>query len=158
MQQLWLIPVLPLAGFLINGIFGRRFSKTLVNAIAIGTVLLSFAWALKTVVALGDKPYSEHYFDWIVAGGLRLPGCGPFRFGFEIRPLPLATSNCLPSGVTRTDVGYQPTGINPSGRLFPEFETSKTARLLLQALAIKSSAPSGDKARLFGVEPGGDAG
>ena len=27
MQQLWLIPVLPLAGFLINGVFGRRLSK-----------------------------------------------------------------------------------------------------------------------------------
>ena len=28
-MQLWLIPILPLAGFLINGIFGRRFSKSL---------------------------------------------------------------------------------------------------------------------------------
>ena len=26
-MQLWLIPILPLAGFLINGILGRRFSK-----------------------------------------------------------------------------------------------------------------------------------
>jgi len=74
MQQLWLIPILPLAGFLINGISGRRFSKTLVNAIAIGTVVLSFTWALKTVLALGDERYSEHYFDWIVAGGFKV-GC-----------------------------------------------------------------------------------
>ena len=28
MHQLWLIPALPFAGFLINGIFGRRLSKT----------------------------------------------------------------------------------------------------------------------------------
>ena len=32
---LWVIPLFPLAGFLINGILGRRFSKTLVNAIAV---------------------------------------------------------------------------------------------------------------------------
>ena len=42
-MQLWLIPVFPLAGFLLNGIFGRRFSKAIVNTIAIGSVLLSFA-------------------------------------------------------------------------------------------------------------------
>ena len=74
MQQLWLIPALPFAGFLINGIFGRRFSKAVVNTIAIGSVLLSFVWALKAVLSLGDAPISEHYFDWIVAGGFRV-GC-----------------------------------------------------------------------------------
>jgi NADH-quinone oxidoreductase subunit L len=74
MQQLWLIPALPFAGFLINGILGRRFSKAAVNAIAIGSVLLSFVWALKAVLSLGDAPISEHYFDWIVAGGFRV-GC-----------------------------------------------------------------------------------
>jgi len=74
MQQLWLIPALPFAGFLINGIFGRRFSKAAVNAIAIGSVLLSFVWALEAVLSLGDAPIFEHYFDWIVAGGFRV-GC-----------------------------------------------------------------------------------
>ena len=74
MQQLWLIPAVPLAGFLINGIFGRRFPKAVINTIAIGSVVFSFAWALKTVLALGDAPLVEHYFDWIVAGGLQV-GC-----------------------------------------------------------------------------------
>jgi NADH-quinone oxidoreductase subunit L len=74
MQNLWLIPALPFVGFLVNGIFGRRFSKTVINAVAVGSVALSFAWALKVVLALGDTPFSEHYFDWIVAGGLRI-GC-----------------------------------------------------------------------------------
>jgi len=73
-MQLWLIPALPLAGFLINGIFGRRFSKAIINAVAIGSVLIAFAWALKTVLALGEAPTFEHYFDWIVAGGFRV-GC-----------------------------------------------------------------------------------
>ncbi len=51
-MQLWLIPIFPLAGFLVNGLFGRRFSKALVNTFAIGSVLLSFAWVLKTLVAV----------------------------------------------------------------------------------------------------------
>ena len=49
-MQLWLIPALPLAGFVINGAFGRRFSKAIINVVAIGSVLLAFAWALKTCV------------------------------------------------------------------------------------------------------------
>src|SRR5579863_3483112 len=74
MQNLWLIPALPLAGFLINGILGRRFAKSIINAVALGSVLLSFVWAIKVVAALGETQVSEHYFDWIVAGGLRV-GC-----------------------------------------------------------------------------------
>jgi NADH-quinone oxidoreductase subunit L len=69
-MQLWLIPLLPLAGFLINGIFGRRFSKSLVNLFAIGSVALAFAWVVKTLLGLGalDTPYTEHYFTWIQSG------------------------------------------------------------------------------------------
>jgi NADH-quinone oxidoreductase subunit L len=75
-MQLWLIPVLPLAGFLINGLLGRRFSKGTVNAVAIGSVALSFAWVLKTIFALGPlaSPYSEHYFTWIRSGIVNI-GC-----------------------------------------------------------------------------------
>src|ERR1700722_16205188 len=69
-MQLWLIPLLPLAGFLVNGIFGRRFSKGLVNVFAIGSVALAFAWVVKTLLGLGDlnTPYTEHYFTWIQSG------------------------------------------------------------------------------------------
>jgi NADH-quinone oxidoreductase subunit L len=75
-MQLWLIPILPLAGFLINGIFGRRFSKGLVSAVAIGSVVLAFAWALRVILALGDlnSPYTEHYFTWIQSGIVNI-GC-----------------------------------------------------------------------------------
>src|SRR3954464_11634057 len=73
-MQLWLIPILPLAGFLINGLFGRRFSKGIVNTVAIGSVVLSFAWVLKTLFGLGDlnTAYSEHYFTWIQSGALNI--------------------------------------------------------------------------------------
>ena len=75
-MQLWLIPVLPLAGFLLNGIFGRRFSKAVINAIAIGSVLLSFVWVLKTLAGLGDlnAAHTEQYFTWIQSGSLNI-GC-----------------------------------------------------------------------------------
>ncbi len=67
MHQLWLIPALPLAGFLINGILGRKLPKAAINVVAIGSVLLSFLWVLNTLNALGsmDKLYVEHYFTWI---------------------------------------------------------------------------------------------
>jgi len=75
-MQLWLIPILPLAGFAINGLFGRRFSKSLVNLFAIGSVLLSLAWVLKTLFGLGDlsAAHAEHYFTWIQSGALNI-GC-----------------------------------------------------------------------------------
>ena len=75
-MQLWLIPLLPLAGFAINGLFGRRFSKSLVNLVAIGSVLLSFAWVLNTLFGLGDlhTAHVEHYFTWIQSGALNI-GC-----------------------------------------------------------------------------------
>jgi NADH-quinone oxidoreductase subunit L len=73
-MQLWLIPVFPLAGFLLNGILGRRFSKATVNSIAIGSVLLSFAWVLKTLFGLGDlnAAHTEQYFTWIQSGSLNV--------------------------------------------------------------------------------------
>jgi NADH-quinone oxidoreductase subunit L len=75
-MQLWLIPILPFAGFTINGLFGRRFSKAMVNLVAIGSVVLSFAWALKTLLALGtlNTAYTEHYFTWIQSGTFTV-GC-----------------------------------------------------------------------------------
>jgi NADH-quinone oxidoreductase subunit L len=73
-MQLWLIPILPLAGFVINGLFGRRFSKATVNVVAIGSVVLAFAWVLKTLLGLGamESAYIEHGFTWIQSGGLTI--------------------------------------------------------------------------------------
>jgi NADH-quinone oxidoreductase subunit L len=80
-MQLWLIPILPLAGFLINGALGRRFSKSLVNTVAIGSVVLAFAWVLRVIAGMGDlnTPVIEHYFTWIQSGtvqsGILSIGC-----------------------------------------------------------------------------------
>ncbi len=72
MQNLWIIPALPFIGFLINGIFGRKLPKSLINLIAVLSVVLSFAWVLKVYMTAGDlgvAPVNEHYFTWIKSGG-----------------------------------------------------------------------------------------
>ena len=73
-MYLCLIPIFPLLGFLINGLFGRRFSKSMVNLFAIGSVALSFLWAVKTLLGLGamETKYIEHYFTWIQSGSLQI--------------------------------------------------------------------------------------
>ena len=80
-MQLWLIPIFPLVGFALNGLFGRRISKPVTNAIAVGSVLLSFLWVLKTLSALGvfsggeealKEAYVEHYYTWIQSGAFNI--------------------------------------------------------------------------------------
>jgi NADH-quinone oxidoreductase subunit L len=78
MQQLWLIPLLPLLGFILNGLLGRRLSKPVVNIIACGSVLLSFLWVVKSLSGLGaftgglEEVHKEHYFTWIQSGALNI--------------------------------------------------------------------------------------
>jgi NADH-quinone oxidoreductase subunit L len=73
-MYLWLIPILPFLGFLINGLFGRRMPKSMINVFAIGSVTLSFLWAVKTLVGLSplETKYIEHYFTWIQSGTLNI--------------------------------------------------------------------------------------
>jgi NADH-quinone oxidoreductase subunit L len=70
MQHLWLIPALPLAGFLVNGLFGRRLPKSAVTLTAIGSVVLSLLWAVKVLLGLGtlEHAYVERYFTWMQSG------------------------------------------------------------------------------------------
>src|SRR5580765_3729938 len=74
MQHLWLIPTFPLLGFLINGVFGRKRSNVFVSAIAIGSVLLSFGWVVKTLMGLGsmEAAHIERYATWFQSGDLRV--------------------------------------------------------------------------------------
>src|SRR5215469_15219569 len=101
-------------------------------------------------------PFSSLAMYCVVGSSVFLtPGWGPSGLALGVIPFPLATNKCLPSGVTRTEVGYQPTGIKPRERLLPGVLTSNTATILLSAFAMKSVRSSGERARLLGVEPGG---
>src|SRR5258706_8858309 len=70
--NLWLIPLLPLAGALINGALGRRFSKRTVAAVALGFTAAAFAmalWVASQFSALKEIPYQEIHRPWIQITG-----------------------------------------------------------------------------------------
>jgi len=73
-MNLWLILLFPLLGFLINGLFGRRFARPLVNVIAVGSVAASFAYVLWVLSALYPMAavHTESYFSWIQSGNLHI--------------------------------------------------------------------------------------
>ena len=55
-DYLWLIPLLPFAGFLINGTIGRKLPRTLVTAIAlIATAIPAILVAILGAVVLARK-------------------------------------------------------------------------------------------------------
>jgi NADH-quinone oxidoreductase subunit L len=77
--HLWLIPLLPFAGFLLNGILGSRLPKWLVTTVALLAPLASFAVVLTSVSSLlGPKdrpsplPYVETFGQWISIGALHI--------------------------------------------------------------------------------------
>ena len=75
-MNLWLIPLFPLLGFLLNGLFGKRLSKPVISAIAVGSVAASFLFVLYTLSKLMpvSAPYTEHYYTWLQSGFLNV-GC-----------------------------------------------------------------------------------
>jgi NADH-quinone oxidoreductase subunit L len=73
--HLWLIPLLPFAGFVLNGILGRRLPKSLVTAIALLAPLGAFGVALNAAFASASGlslPHVETYGQWINAGLLHV--------------------------------------------------------------------------------------
>jgi NADH-quinone oxidoreductase subunit L len=68
--HLWLIPVLPLIGAAINGLLGKRFSRQVVSAIALGFSGLAFLYALwiATQFSSLNLPHIETLAQWIRAG------------------------------------------------------------------------------------------
>ncbi len=68
--NLWLIPVLPLAGAAINGFFGKKSSRTAVSIIGLFFPGAAFAWALSVALRFSsvDLPYQEYVAHWIRSG------------------------------------------------------------------------------------------
>ena len=50
--HLWVIPLLPLIGAAINGLFGRRFKNAMVSAVALLFTAASFGWAAWAVYSI----------------------------------------------------------------------------------------------------------
>ena len=78
LRLVWLVPVLPLLGFLLNFILGQKLklSERAVYTIGCGTVLLSliivigaFAeYAFSYAPDNGNAPFVTHYFTWLPGG------------------------------------------------------------------------------------------
>jgi NADH-quinone oxidoreductase subunit L len=104
LNLLWAIPLLPLAGFAVNGLLGRRYlSKGAVSAIACGTVLASFllsagaVWQLGHLEGVASGPglevdrearrVTQTAAEWLSGGSL--PGGETFSvpWGFTLDPL-----------------------------------------------------------------------
>ena len=88
--HLWLIPLLPLAGFLINGLLGKRLPKFLVTTVALLAPLAAFGVVLNAafltltpmelrswngpgpIPRLVSVPYLESFGTWINIGALHI--------------------------------------------------------------------------------------
>ena len=68
--NLWLIPILPLAGAAINGFFGKKSSRRAVTTIALVFSGAAFAMALWVAARFSSLslPYQEYLAHWIRAG------------------------------------------------------------------------------------------
>jgi NADH-quinone oxidoreductase subunit L len=80
----WLVPVLPLAGFLINGLFRNSLSKSLTGLIGCGVLLAAFILSLLIfgqVRQEGFEPVVVSLFDFISVGKLHIP------FAFQVDQL-----------------------------------------------------------------------
>jgi NADH-quinone oxidoreductase subunit L len=85
-EPLYLIPLFPLIGFLLNGLLLGRLHKNLVSAIGCGSVLLSFIFGVKYFLQLLSMPENARFienvaFTWIPSGQFHV------NFGFLFDPL-----------------------------------------------------------------------
>lgn len=68
-ELVWLIPVLPLVGFLINGPFGKHMPKKAVALLACGLPLASFALSVAAYFDLqAGKAWTQNVYTWIDSG------------------------------------------------------------------------------------------
>jgi NADH-quinone oxidoreductase subunit L len=83
LENLWIIPLLPLLGSAINGLFGAKWPKAIVNSVALGSTGVSFLCAVEAVreflgyYETNHRAWVKPFFDWIVAGN--------FRAGFDLQ-------------------------------------------------------------------------
>lgn len=82
----WLIPVFPLIGFLINGLLGKGFPERTIGWIGAASVGASFVVALLIFLQLigmdpGSRSVQKIIYTWMLSGDLNVP------IGFLVDPL-----------------------------------------------------------------------
>jgi NADH-quinone oxidoreductase subunit L len=86
LDYVWLIPLFPAIGFVINGFFGRRYSKKVVGWVACSALGLSFLTSILIFFDLIGRPPNERIFekvifDWVVSGSFQSV------IGYQVDPL-----------------------------------------------------------------------
>lgn len=82
LQIVYLIPLIPLIGFLVNGLGRKYLSKTLIGIIGCGTVLASFVLSIWVFMQVKEgNVHTAHYFNFLSVGDLKIP------FAFKIDQL-----------------------------------------------------------------------
>lgn len=85
-DYIWLVPLLPLLGFLINGLFGKRLGNSLIGWVGCGSIGLSFLISIGVFFELLKYPPAQRLiqkviFPWIWSGNFHID------IGFQIDPL-----------------------------------------------------------------------
>lgn len=87
-SMLLLIPLLPLLGFLLNGLLGNRLGPKFVSVVGCLAPIAAFVITFRFWSGLeGGEAITHHAFDWISIGSLHVP----FAFLFD----PLSACMCL---------------------------------------------------------------
>ena len=79
LAHLWLVPLFPLIGAAMMFFFGRHLSREAVNLFCIGSVFLSFLFALGAVASLIAQPAADRFFQqilfqWVTPGAMPSSG------------------------------------------------------------------------------------
>jgi len=132
MELLWLIPALPLAGFLILALAGSRMTRAMITAVGVGSVgvsAMTFVWV--AAAFLQQKPagnfFSQTLWTWLDVGQLKL------AVTFYLDPLALVMVSVI-TGVGFLihlySIGYM-AGDEAYGRFFAYMNLFVAAMLIL---------------------------
>jgi NADH-quinone oxidoreductase subunit L len=85
-ENVWIIPLMPLIGFLINGLLGRKLPKALIGGVACGTMAVSFLVSIGCFLHILAMPadnrfFKQNLFLWIGSGDFQCP------ISFTVDPL-----------------------------------------------------------------------
>src|SRR6516162_6464632 len=88
LDHIWLIPLFPAMGFVINGLFGKRLPKSVIGIIACGASLTAFIFAAGAVFQLlqlepGHRVHTVRLYEWINAGPSHNAEGGLTRFAID---------------------------------------------------------------------------
>ncbi|RPI08254.1 MAG: NADH-quinone oxidoreductase subunit L, partial [Zetaproteobacteria bacterium] len=120
MIDLWLIPIWPLLGFLVNGFFGRRLGTSAVATVACGSVGLSLIASIRAVWELLGLPHDQRRVEQVVAPWI---GSGGFQADWGLLFDPLSAVMILVVSGVGFLIHVYAVGYMRGDRDFPRFFT-----------------------------------